>query len=269
MRPINFYWPQCPPSQSLWVQPSSVSTTSALQRVNYASGAIKEKPGRTKFIGCHALISIQMRRQPTRSGSRTRMRTRTGTNSLTATASQPDTPHRLPASASAPRSMGGPWRWINNKVTTTKNNRAGDGALPPGQRQSERRRWRRRRLSSSSSNSKTRKCTIIELTNHRTWQESQLELYVKCGLRAGPGLGPAGAPMNTNQVNWDSLNLCTYFPVFSTQQRSSSIHGQSDCRTWKYIQPLKLLAVISSCPQAEATPLAGWSKSATDKRRRR
>lgn len=80
------------PSVRITVGPAAFSLhhtrTSALQRVNYASGAIKAKPGRTKFIGCHALISIQMRRQPTRSGSRTRMRTRTGTNSLTATSSQ-------------------------------------------------------------------------------------------------------------------------------------------------------------------------------------
>lgn len=83
------------PSVGITVGPAAFSLhhtrTSALQRgVNYASGAIKAKPGRTKFIGCHALISIQMRRQPTRSGSRTRMRTRTrtGTNSLTATSSQ-------------------------------------------------------------------------------------------------------------------------------------------------------------------------------------
>lgn len=79
------------PSVRITVGPAAFSLrhtrTSALQRgVNYASGAIKAKPGRTKFIGCHALISIQMRRQPTRSGSRTRMRTRT--NSLTATSSQ-------------------------------------------------------------------------------------------------------------------------------------------------------------------------------------
>lgn len=80
------------PSVRITVGPAAFSLhhtrTSALQRVNYASGAIKAKPERTKFIGCHALISIQMRRQPTRSGSRTRMRTRTRTNSLTATSSQ-------------------------------------------------------------------------------------------------------------------------------------------------------------------------------------
>lgn len=73
----KFLLTSVPSSQSLWLQPSSVfrlqspvslsPSTSALQRVNYASGAIKAKPGRTKFIGCHALISIQMRRPPTRS----------------------------------------------------------------------------------------------------------------------------------------------------------------------------------------------------------
>lgn len=90
----KFLLTSVPSSQSLWLQPSSVSSllppsTSALQRVNYASGAIKAKPERTKFIGCHALISIQMRRPPTRSRSLevdtvqcTRMRTQT--NSLTA-----------------------------------------------------------------------------------------------------------------------------------------------------------------------------------------
>lgn len=108
----KFLLTSVPSSQSLWLQPSSVSSlqspvslspsTSALQRVNYASGAIKAKPGRTKFIGCHALISIQMRRPPTRSRSRslevdtvqcTRMRTQT--NSLTA-------PVRYPAPVPAP-----------------------------------------------------------------------------------------------------------------------------------------------------------------------
>lgn len=154
MRPINFYWPLCPLHNHCGSSrlPSPVSSllppsTSALQRVNYASGAIKAKPERTKFIGCHALISIQMRRPPTRSRSLevdtvqcTRMRTQT--NSLTAPVRYPAPipaaptqhpsliPHYSHAHNWQPRSMGGPWRWINNKVTTTKNNRAGDGASP-------------------------------------------------------------------------------------------------------------------------------------------
>lgn len=86
--------------------------------------------------------------------------------------------------------------------------------MPAGQRKREKKRWRRRwrRRLSSSSHSKTRKCTIIELTNHRTWQESQLELYVKCGLHSSRT--GTGTSRRTNEHEPSKLRFFKFMHIF-------------------------------------------------------
>lgn len=143
MRTINFYWPLYPRTGS------GFRSRATLQRCELCKWGDKSKARRTEFIGCHPLISIQMRSA----------KTNELINGLSVTAPSQvfqvrgvcfHTPHST-TSTSRPA----PWRWINNKVTTTKNDHGQGGVGKPGE---------------VEVGGQDKKCSIIELTNHQAEQ---------------------------------------------------------------------------------------------------